>query len=164
MMSECATIEFHEGPYRFSAGHFTIFSATERERLHGHNYSLAASITAGMSEPGLTFNYKLFKDKLRELCKHLDRRFLLPQHSPYLTLEEDSDYYFVTFNQEKIPFLKSDVLLLPVANTTLEDLSQWVINQVISDEVFIQRYAISAVTIKVFNGPEQSAKRCWVGE
>ena len=161
MMSTSATIEFHEGPYRFSAGHFTVFSATKRERLHGHNYSLTASVTAAISEPGLIFDYKIFKDRLKTLCKRLDSYFLLPEHSPYLTFEEDSDYYYVMFNGGRIPFLKSDVLLLPITNTTLEDLSQWFLQQITKDEAFITRYSVSAMTIKVFNGPEQSAVVNW---
>ena len=160
-MPTSATIEFHEGPYRFSAGHFTVFSATKRERLHGHNYSLTASVTAAISEPGLIFDYKIFKDQLKSLCKKLDSYFLLPERSPYLTFEEDDDYHYVTFNGEKIPFLKSDVLLLPITNTTLEDLSQWFLQQLTSDENFIRRYGISAMTLKVFNGPEQSAVVDW---
>ena len=161
MMSTSATIEFHEGPYRFSAGHFTVFSATKRERLHGHNYSLTASVTAAISEPGLIFDYNIFKAQLKSLCEKLDSYFLLPKHSPYLTLEEDGDYYYVVFNDERIPFLKSDVLLLPITNTTLEDLSQWFLRQITEDEAFIARHGVSAMTIKVFNGPEQSAVVNW---
>ncbi len=156
-MTRSVTLEFYPGAYKFSAGHFTIFSPTERERLHGHNYLIAATVTAAIREPGLTFDYAIFKNRLKAICEKLDRRFLLPENSPYLQIEEDEHYYYATFNHEKIPFLKNDVLLLPVENTTLEDLSQWAVNEIISDQKFIRDHAISAMTIKVFNGPEQSA-------
>jgi len=160
-MTRLVTLEFYEGPYTFCAGHFTIFSKDHRERLHGHNYSLAATVTAAMHEPGMTFNYKIFKDRLKSVCKKMDRHFLLPKNCPYLTFDEDTDYYYVTFNGEKIPFLKDDVLMLPIENTTLEDLSQWFVNEISADKKFIDDYAISAITIKVFNGPEQSASANW---
>jgi len=156
-MKRLVTLEFYEGPYTFSAGHFTIFSKTERERLHGHNYSLAATVTAAMNEPGMTFNYNIFKDLLKSLCSKLERHFLLPANSPYLLIKEEGDYYQVTFNREIIPFLKSDVLTLPIENTTLEDLSRWFLNEITANKAFIDENAISAITIKVFNGPQQSA-------
>ena len=34
------TLELYKEEMKFSAGHFTIFSATERENLHGHNFSV----------------------------------------------------------------------------------------------------------------------------
>ncbi len=160
-MARLVVLEFYEGPYTFSAGHFTIFSKTTRERLHGHNYSLAATVTAAIQEPGITFNYTIFKDRLKSLCNALHCHFLLPKNSPYLSIDEDADYYHVTFNHEKIPFLKNDVIMLPVENTTLEDLSRWFLNEIVSDEKFIVDHVISSVTIKVFNGPEQSASMTW---
>lgn len=160
-MTKLVTLEFYPGPYTFCAGHFTVFSKEQRERLHGHNYSLAATVTAAMREPGLTFNYKIFKARLKSLCDEINCYFLLPKHCPYLTIDEEGSYYYVTFNQEKIPFLKSDVVLLPIENTTLEDLSQWFVEKISGDKKFIHEHAIAAITIKVFNGPEQSASASW---
>ena len=160
-MTRMVTLEFYDAPYRFSAGHFTIFSATERERLHGHNYSVSASVRAAIREPGLTFDYTIFKKRLISLCQQVDRYFLLPKHSPYLHIQEEGDYYTVIFNHEKMLFLKCDVLMLPIENTTLEDLAQWFIQEITSDKSFIQAHAISAIDMKVFNGPEQSAGASW---
>lgn len=56
-----AEIHFHGGSLRFAAGHFTIMSATVRERLHGHNYHLKASITAPLGDSGITFDYVIFR-------------------------------------------------------------------------------------------------------
>ena len=161
MTTEQMTLEFNEGFCRFSAGHFTIFSRTHREHLHGHNYSLAASVTAAIQEPGLTFDYAIFKNKVKSTCEPLDRRFLLPANCPYLTFEESGDYCTAIFNQEKIPFLKKNILLLPIKNTTLEELSQWFLNQIISDKPWMKTYAIVTMTLKVFNGPEQNAVAQW---
>ena len=41
-MTQLTTIELSKEYLKFSAGHFTVFSATERERLHGHNFSVSA--------------------------------------------------------------------------------------------------------------------------
>lgn len=160
-MKKQATLEFYKGFCEFSAGHFTIFSKDKREYLHGHNYSVAALVTAAIQEPGMVFDYQVFKVKLKTICDRINRRFLLPENSPYLKIHEEGDYYYAMFNGEKIPFLKKDVVLLPVSNTTLEELSQWFLQQITNDEKFIRDHQIFAIEIKVYNGNEQSANCKW---
>ena len=41
-------IELSKEYLNFSAGHFTIFSATERENLHGHNFQVRGAVTAAI--------------------------------------------------------------------------------------------------------------------
>ena len=161
MTEKTVTLEFHEGVCEFCAGHFTIFSATEREWLHGHNYSVQASIATHMHEPGIAFDYAIIKNKLKSICGPLDRRFLLPSQNPYLKIEASTDYYHAIFNGEKIPFLKKDVVLLPIANTTIEALSQWFLEQLLADLEFMDHHGITAITIRLFNGREQNAMTHW---
>ncbi len=161
MMQHYKTLHFYKGPLKFSSGHFTIFSATERERLHGHNYALEVSISAAIDQPGITFDYRIFKEKILTLCKHLHRYFLLPGESPYLMITEQDEYYYAEFNHKKIPFLKEDVLILPLTNITLEELSKWFVCQLISDQSFIKAHDIKNIIIKVFNSNEQSAEAVW---
>ena len=49
-MERLTTLYIDKESHKFSAAHYTIFSATERERLHGHNYSVSARIVAPMGE------------------------------------------------------------------------------------------------------------------
>lgn len=159
---KAAEIHFYGGNLRFAAGHFTIMSATERERLHGHNYHLKASITAPLGEAGITFDYGIFREKLALLCQKIHSRFLLPLRSPFLEIAETQDHYQVTFAQKDMLLLKDDVMLLEISNITIEELSSWFIDQLLQDEEFIRGYGIQALTIEVFNGPEHSAKSQWV--
>src|SRR3989344_3655800 len=156
-----ATLEFHGQQFNFSAGHFTIFSATEREPLHGHNYHVEAKVTANMDKTGLCFDYRIFEKYFSQLLAPLDSHFLLPAHSPYLSIEEQEDYYIAHFNQEKIPFLKKDVVILPIANITLEALSQWIIGQLTKDEGFMKVHQITRISVKIFNGPHHASKAHW---
>ena len=41
-----------------------------------------------------------------------------------LKLEEDGDYWIAHFNHKKLPFLKEDVVILPLTNITIEELSE----------------------------------------
>lgn len=160
-MLNVKTLEFYGNRLRFCAGHFTIFSAKKREKLHGHNYHVQASLTAVLSEPGIIFDYSLFRNKLANLCQKLHSCFLLPSESPYLHITEDEQYYYAQFNQQKIPFLKEDVLFLPLTNITIEELSRWFLQEVLADQAFIHHYQITEIIIKVFNGEDHCAKAQW---
>ena len=156
-----ATLKFYGGNLSFSAGHFTIFSATQRERLHGHNYRLEASITAPLNEPGIAFDYAIFRNKLADLCRKIHARLLLPSLSPYLKIIELEEHYKVVFNDQYMLFLKEDVLILELSNITIEELSHWFIDQIKKEQDFLRNYQIQEMMIKVFNGPEHSAKTKW---
>ena len=113
-------IEISKEYLNFSVGHFTIFSKSHRENLHGHNYRLAATIDAPVEREGLTFDYNLIKKTIKALCDEIDEQVLLPSDSPYLDIEEDNDYVYALFNSERLPFLKRDVTVLPISNVTVE--------------------------------------------
>lgn len=163
-MTRIATLELHKDEFSFSAGHFTIFSATNRENLHGHNYNVSAIFDVMLHNNGMAFDYRVYKDKLLQLCAELDRRFMLPAYSKHLRLEESADMIIAHFNQEKIPFLKRDAVILPVCNVTIEELSHWFLQKLLENQQEITAHQISAITIKVFNGPGQSGAANWKEE
>src|SRR3989338_5848575 len=94
-------IELYKESMKFSAGHFTIFSATHREKLHGHNYTVYCALETLIGEHGLAFDYRFYKNKLHELCKKLNGCFLLAGNSPHLHFEEHDDHYWIHFHTEK---------------------------------------------------------------
>ena len=51
--SSAATIEISKDYLHFNAAHFTLFSATEREDLHGHTFYVAATVTSPVGDDGL---------------------------------------------------------------------------------------------------------------
>ena len=106
--STSTTIEITKDYLHFSAAHFTIFSATQRENLHGHNFDVSCSLDTCVGANGLAFDYNVVKDRLMALCDELDERVLLPAQSPHLTFEKDSQYLVVCFADERIPFLERD--------------------------------------------------------
>ena len=85
-----ATIELHKDYLHFSAAHFTIFSATERENLHGHNFQVAAFLEGPINDDGLCFDYNEVKTRLKQLCDSLDETVLLPAESPHIEIENDA--------------------------------------------------------------------------
>lgn len=163
-MSYQTTIELHKEDMKFSSGHYTIFGPGHREKLHGHNFTLYAAITTETDDNGMAFDYDIYKEKLRKLCKSLSGYFLLPSNSPYQTIEHTDDYVIVHFGEEKIPFPKKDVLLLPVKNITVEELARWFIDQLIADPQEIKNYAINRLLLKVYSAPGQCGTAEWSTE
>ena len=155
------TIELNTPQMKFAAGHFTIFSATKRERLHGHNFQVGVSIDVPEPEDGLVFDYGIYKKQIYHLCRSLHEYFLLPGKSPYGKIERNDDQLFFIFNGERIPFLARDVLVLPVPNITVESLASWFLGQLRCEpEQFVQ-HKIQSMTARVCSGPGQWAVSRW---
>lgn len=155
------TVELQKESMKFSAGHTTIFSATEREPLHGHMYCVYLALTTWVEENGMTFDYRYYKERIHKLCRQLNQTFLMPQCSPFLEYSEDKEHYYFTFNHKKIPFLKEDVTLMPLSNITVEELSRWFVNELIKESEELDRHRIEKVVVKVFSAPGQSASHEW---
>ncbi len=153
-------IEIAKHALNFSVAHFTIFNATERENLHGHNFQIACELTAPVSDDGLTFDYGIIKRVLRQLCDDIDEQVILPENSPHLALSEDGDYTVATFNGERIPFLKRDVTVLPISNTTVEEFSNYLLHQILNHVEFENR-GIVEMTVKVSSSPGQTGSSSW---
>ena len=156
-----ATLDIHKEEFSFSAGHFTIFSATEREQLHGHNYYVGVSFEFAINHNGISFDYRVYKRKIAALCDKLDRYLLLPAKSPYLSIEESGEYWIAEFNQKKLPFLKEDVVILPIANITIEELAMWFLEALTENTAQLAEHAIHKMTVRVYNGPGQSGGATW---
>lgn len=160
-MEQLTTIEISKEYLKFSAAHFTVFSATERERLHGHNFKVAAKVTAPVGPNGMCFSYRILKDKLEALCASLDEYLLLSADSPHLSISEEDGDYVVWFNGETMRFLIEDTLLLPVRNATVEEYSRYLLERLLEDCELIDGYDIREVGIKVSSGPGQWGSARW---
>ncbi|MDP6376100.1 MAG: 6-carboxytetrahydropterin synthase [Pseudomonadales bacterium] len=154
------TIEISKDYLHFGAAHFTIFSATERENLHGHNFFVDARFTSPVGADGLAFDYNIAKNALKKLCDELDEQVLLATGSPHLRIEHDGDYIVALFAGERIPFLSRDVTLLALANITVEQLAAWFVQQLHENDA-LTSVPITHAEIRVSSGPGQWASANW---
>lgn len=161
---QLTTIDLHKEEMKFNAGHFTIFSATERERLHGHQFTVQAEITSEVGESGITFDYSIYKKKIIALCQELNEIFLIAGESPYLKIERDNNYVYLHFDKEKIPFLEKDILVLPLRNITVEELSRWFLIKLTENKEDLDQHHIHKMIIKVYSCPGQSGSTSWSRE
>ncbi len=158
-----ARIEVAKQAMNFSAAHFTIFSATEREDLHGHNFQVACQITEPVDDSGLMFDYAIIKKQIRALCDEIDEKMLLPALSPHLKIIEEDSYTVAVFNEERIPFLPRDVLILPIANTTVEEFSHYFLTKILAIKA-VTDHDIRGITVKVSSSPGQDGCAEWWAE
>ena len=156
-----SSIEIEKSYLHFSAAHFTIFSATNRERLHGHNWRIAVEISCELGDDGLCFDYAIYKEILKNLCAQYDEYTLIPNDSPHLDISEDEDYYFIKHNNITQPLLKTDTILMPVKNITIEALSQYFLELMTADKQHLENLKIHAFEMRVSSGPNQWGISWW---
>lgn len=153
-------IEIAKEAMSFSAAHFTIFNATNRENLHGHNFRVACEVSAPLGDDDLCFDYAILKRRLKALCDDFDERMLLPAHSPHLRLQVTKNEIVAYYADEVMRFLPRDVLILPIANITVEALSRHLLVLLIADPA-IAALALREMVIKVSSGSGQWGVANW---
>ena len=162
MSHRLTTINICKEALKFSGAHFTIFLATDRERLHGHNFRVRAEVTAPVDDNGMCFNYQEIKTRLRTICNALDEYMLLPGKSPHLKIEHIDKQYHVHFNNELMVFIADDTRVLDIRNTTVEEFSYYILDQMVSADTFFIENDVANITIGVSSGDGQWGSSTWV--
>jgi 6-pyruvoyltetrahydropterin/6-carboxytetrahydropterin synthase len=157
-MTRWTSVELAKPKQKFSAGHFTMFSPTERENLHGHNFHVVVRFEAEVGEGGLAFDFQQLKDRIEAQCRDWNELVLLPSQSPWLLIDDRSTepYVYATFNGEAIPFLRRDIRLLPMANGSLEELSRAFLEALADDDILVALH-IAHIEVHISTEPGQSA-------
>lgn len=130
-MSESYRVRLEKDYFVFSAGHFITFHGDICERLHGHNYRVAAEVSGPLDENHYVVDFILLRDTLKEIVDQLDHRMLLPTSHPLIKVEADEERVVVRFEERKWEFPRCDCLLLPVPNTTSELLARYIGRQLL---------------------------------
>jgi 6-pyruvoyltetrahydropterin/6-carboxytetrahydropterin synthase len=115
----------------FSAAHFITFGGPDGpicERLHGHNYRVAAVVEGPLDENQYVVDFIALRDELKTITDELDHRMLLPTGHPLIrvtTSEREVEAIFIPDGRRWV-FPAGDCAILPVANTTAELLAQFI--------------------------------------
>ncbi|HYO67976.1 MAG TPA: 6-carboxytetrahydropterin synthase [Archangium sp.] len=161
-MSRTTTIELHKEEMKFSAGHFTIFSATHRENMHGHNFTVYVALTGEVVDNGMLSDYVPLRRAVIDRCRAWNETFLLPGNSRHLRLTHDERGNLTArFHDEELRFLKRDVTVLPVENVTLEELARLFGEELVGDGEDLKKANITGVVVKCASGPGQWSSWEW---
>ena len=119
-MSETYHVRISKDYLVFSAGHFITYNGDVCERLHGHNYRVAAEVFGELDENHYVVDFIMLRDALSAIVLELDHRMLLPTEHPQIRVEAGEQEVEVTFEDRRWVFPRGDCVLLPIANTTTE--------------------------------------------
>jgi 6-pyruvoyltetrahydropterin/6-carboxytetrahydropterin synthase len=124
-MPESYRVRIAKAEHVFSAAHFITYGGC-CERLHGHNYRVAAEIAGALGADHLVVDFLAVRDALREIIAKLDHYVLLPTEHGQLAVVEAGEEVHVSFEGRRWIFPRGDCRLLPVANTTAELLAAYI--------------------------------------
>ncbi len=146
-----------EGGYlRFSAAHFITFGG-KCERLHGHNYGVQVEVEGNLNDDKLVIDFTILKHLTRDICRSLNHHFLLPLHNPHLEVRELTDAWEITFQERRYVFPRSDVLALPIDNSTAERIAEYICDELIAKLADYDTSNLMKMTVGVAETPTQIA-------
>lgn len=152
------TLHLAKQNFKFSAAHFLIFDANHAERLHGHNYQVRVDIQtppeAELHADGYFLDFNVFKKYIKARLDQWDEIVLLPEKQADMKFKKTEKSLEVTFRDRFYVFPLSEVILLPVTNTSVEQLSR-----LLAEDFFreFKQYKVLSVTVYVEETPGQGA-------
>ena len=123
-------IEVAKDYFNFASAHFLIFANGKREALHGHNYQVSVAMEGELDPAGVVLDFIAFKPLVKRVCDDLDHRTLIQRGSPALKVRQHADSVLIQYKKQKIVLPRSDVILLPLANTSTELLAEYIARQI----------------------------------
>lgn len=147
---ETTTLLLAKENFKFSAGHFLIFDEKHAERLHGHNYQVRVEISVpeafSMESSGYFVDFSDLKKLIKARLDQWDEIVLLPGLNSEMIFSEKGDSLEVKFRDRFYVFPRQEVLLLPVTNTSVEQLSRILAHDLLS---LFKKYKVSQVQVCV---------------
>ncbi|HEX3482834.1 MAG TPA: 6-carboxytetrahydropterin synthase [Kofleriaceae bacterium] len=118
-------IRIARAEHKFSCAHMTVFADGTKERLHGHNYTVAIAIEVERVDVAAMVPFAPIKAAIAELCAAWRERVLLAAGNPWFEVIGDSDGDELEFRLCGARYVmpRGDVLLLPIDNVSVEALA-----------------------------------------
>jgi len=115
----------------FSAAHFITFAGDVCERLHGHNYGVRASVEGPLDQNRYVVDFIALRDAVLAETGKLDHHVILPSDHDEIKVTSDQRETTATFRDRRWVFPNDDCLILPVVNTTAEEIARLIAQRVI---------------------------------
>ena len=109
--------------YKFSCAHMTVFADGTKERLHGHNYTIAVALDVARIDVAAMLPFAPIKAALADLCHAWKEHVLLAANNPLFHVVRDDFELEFTLCGERYVMPRQDALLLPIDNISVESLA-----------------------------------------
>lgn len=133
----------------FSAAHFITFNGNVCERLHGHNWRTAVEVVGPLDENRYVFDFIALRDALQKIVNELDHRVLLPTAHRQIHVQADDREVIATFEGRRWVFPREDCVLLPVENTTAEEIAAWIAKRLREVVVAVAKTPMDLIQVEV---------------
>ena len=140
---------------RFAASHMATLG-DDLEPLHGHNYIARCRVDGALTADRWVIDFSVLKRAVREACEALDHRFLLQHDSRLLDIAEDADGWTIRFGDREYRLPASDVVALPIENSTAELIAEWIAGRVLASLATGGHGSLTRIDIEVEEMPGQS--------
>ena len=141
--------------YKFSCAHMTVFADGSKERLHGHNYTIAVELEVERVDLQAMIPFAPIKAALADLCGAWKEHVLIATKNPFFELVRDDDELELKLCGERYVMPRQDALLLPIDNISVEALAAHVA-QLLRDR--IPQAGVLSLAVTVEESPGQGAR------
>jgi 6-pyruvoyltetrahydropterin/6-carboxytetrahydropterin synthase len=162
MSSSAVSIFIKKSNLKFSSAHMTVWTSTQKEGLHGHNYTTEARFVLREYQVDQSLQgfvpYSDLKAVMQQICEAWDEKVLLPQLCPYFKIIEQtaqSIEFKLCGSRYVLP--ASEVVLLAVDNITTEALAFEFGQQLAAGMTAQLREKIIELTVCIEESPGQGA-------
>ncbi|MCL4495795.1 MAG: 6-carboxytetrahydropterin synthase [Firmicutes bacterium] len=128
-------------------------------RLHPHFHTVSVSLDGEPSDRGMLMHIYRLKEVVIRLCQEFDHMVLVANYPPeVMTVDEEETGYKINVNGKTYLLPYSDVLRLPIGTLNVEDLCQYMAENLLDrlDPILDARRIVS-MTVEVDEGNGQSA-------
>jgi 6-pyruvoyltetrahydropterin/6-carboxytetrahydropterin synthase len=143
------TLHLAKQNFKFSSGHFLIFDDLNAEKLHGHNYQVQVHIAVpeevDLAKTGYFVDFSEFKKVIKAQLDLWDEHVLLPELHKDMKIVKRESNYDIHFRDRFYSLPQNEVVLLPVTNTSVEQLSR-----ILAESFFKKFHQFNVKKIEVY--------------
>lgn len=150
-------IRIARAEYKFSCAHMTVFGDGTKERLHGHNYTVAVEVEVDRIDLEAMIPFAAIKAAIAALCAAWKEHLLLATRNPWFELVRDGDgelEFRLCGARYVLP--RGDAVLLPIDNVSVEALAAHVAEILRAQLAALPAHA-TAIEVTIEESPGQGA-------
>jgi 6-pyruvoyltetrahydropterin/6-carboxytetrahydropterin synthase len=150
-------IRIARAEHKFSCAHMTVFADGTKERLHGHNYTIAVSLEVERVELAAMIPFAPLKAAVAALCAAWKEHVLLAARNPHLTIIRDAEELEFRLCGERYVLPRHDVLMLPIDNISVEALAAYVAGLLLDQLAALEAPHARSFEVTIEESPGQGA-------
>jgi 6-pyruvoyltetrahydropterin/6-carboxytetrahydropterin synthase len=144
--------------HKFACAHMTVFPDGTKERLHGHNYTVAVEIEVDRIDLPAMIPFAPIKAAIRDVCAAWKERVLIAERNPWFELVRSDGEFEFRLCGERYVLPRGDALLLPIDNISVEALAAHVADLLRAKLAALGATGARTLEVTVEESPGQGAR------